>query len=140
MMRSGVNVGGEQSGHIIFSDLATTGDGMLTAIEMLRIISERRKPLEELLEGFQEFPQAIRNVRVREKVPLEALPAVMKEIRSSEKSLGDRGRIVVRYSGTEPLARVMVEAQTAELVERHTAAIARAIAATIGADGLPISS
>jgi phosphoglucosamine mutase len=134
MLRSGANLGGEQSGHIIFRDLATTGDGLLTAIELLRITAEKGQTLEQLLEGLEEYPQAICNVRVREKIPLEELPPVMDQIRASERSLGTAGRIVVRYSGTELVARVMVEAQTDELVRRHTAAIARAIEKTVGSE------
>ena len=116
MLRAGANLGGEQSGHIIFSDLATTGDGLLTTLQVLRIMAEEREPLERLLQGLEVFPQTIRNVRVREKLPLETLPLVMEQIRASEKRLGETGRIVVRYSGTELLCRVMVEAQSAEEV------------------------
>ena len=126
LLHSEANLGGEQSGHIIFRDLATTGDGLLTAIEMLRIVSETGKPLEQLVEGLIEYPQTIRNVRVKEKVPLEDLPRVSEQIRSSERSLGSSGRIVVRYSGTEPVARVMVEAETEALVDQHASAIVRA--------------
>ncbi|MBI3933903.1 MAG: phosphoglucosamine mutase [Acidobacteria bacterium] len=133
MLRLDANLGGEQSGHIIFRDLATTGDGLLTAVEMLRIISESGQDLERLVEGLQEFPQTIRNIRVREKIPLAELPALTEQIRSSEQSLGSAGRIVVRYSGTEPVVRVMVEAETEALMEFHAAAIVRAIERSIGA-------
>jgi phosphoglucosamine mutase len=133
MLRSGANLGGEQSGHIIFSDLATTGDGLLTALQVLRIMVEKNKTLEQLVEGLEVFPQTIRNIPVRERVPLEQLPPVMEQIRASERSLGSTGRVVVRYSGTELLARVMVEAQTAEQVEHHAAAITRALQETLGA-------
>ena len=133
MLRCGANLGGEQSGHILFLDLATTGDGLLTALQMLRILAEKKQTLDQLVEGMEIFPQVIRNVRVREKVPLESLPEVMARMEASRKSLGDTGRLLVRYSGTELLARVMVEAQTAEEVERHAAAIARAIEESIGA-------
>ena len=134
MLRSGVNLGGEQSGHVIFSDLATTGDGLLTALQILRIMAETGQPLEELLRGLTVFPQTLRNVRVREKTPLESMPQVMEQIRASEKSLGNSGRLLVRYSGTELLARVMVEAESAEQVDRHATAIARAIEQSIGAE------
>ncbi len=134
MLRSGVNLGGEQSGHVIFSDLATTGDGLLTALQILRIIAETGQPLEELVRGLSVFPQTLRNVRVREKTPLESMPQVMEQIRASEKSLGNSGRLLVRYSGTELLARVMVEAESAEQVDRHATAIARAIEQSIGAE------
>ena len=134
MLRSGVNLGGEQSGHVIFSDLATTGDGLLTALQILRIIAETGQPLEELVRGLSVFPQTLRNVRVREKTPLESMPQVMEQIRVSEKSLGNSGRLLVRYSGTELLARVMVEAESAEQVDRHASAIVRAIERSIGAE------
>lgn len=133
MLRSGSNLGGEQSGHVIFRDLATTGDGLLTALQMLRIVSDEQMPLEQLVQGLEIFPQTIRNVRVREKVPLEMLPQVMEQIRSSEKRLESTGRVLVRYSGTELLARVMVEAESAEEVERNASAIVRAIEQSIGA-------
>jgi phosphoglucosamine mutase len=137
MRLCGANLGGEQSGHIIFRDLTTTGDGLLTAIEILRILSEKQKTLEQLAEGLEEFPQAIRNVRVREKIPLEQLPSVMEQIHASERSLGTAGRVVVRYSGTEPLARVMVEAQTDALVKQHTGAIASALEQALGSEPPP---
>jgi phosphoglucosamine mutase len=132
MLRLGANLGGEQSGHVIFRDLATTGDGLLTAVEILRIISESGQPLDQLAAGLREFPQTIRNVRVREKIPLERLPQVTGQIRSSETSLGAAGRIVVRYSGTEPLLRVMVEAETEALVDLHAGAIVRAVEQSLG--------
>ena len=133
MLRCGANLGGEQSGHIIFRDLATTGDGLLTAIEILRIISETGQSLAQLVQDLREFPQTIRNLPVREKIPLEELPRVAEQIRASEQSLGAAGRIVVRYSGTEPVVRVMVEAETDALVEQHAAAIVRAVEQTVGA-------
>ncbi|MBI4459954.1 MAG: phosphoglucosamine mutase [Acidobacteria bacterium] len=133
MLRCGANLGGEQSGHILFLDLATTGDGLLTALQVLRILAEEGQPLEQLVGGMEIFPQVIRNVRVREKVPLESLPRVMEQIQESQQRLGEAGRVLVRYSGTEPLARVMVEANDAGEVERHASAIARVIEETIGA-------
>jgi len=132
MLRLNANLGGEQSGHIIFRDLATTGDGLLTAVEMLRIISESGQELERLVDGLREYPQTIRNLRVREKIPFSELPGVTEQIHASEQSLGTTGRIVVRYSGTEPLVRVMVEAESETLVEQHASAIVRAIEQSIG--------
>lgn len=133
MQRSGVNLGGEPSGHIIFRDLATTGDGLLTALEVLRLMAEQQCSLAELVEGLEVFPQTIRNIRVREKIPLESLPRVREEIEAGQKRLGSSGRILVRYSGTEPLARVMVEAVSAEDVEQIAAAIASALEESLGA-------
>ncbi len=123
MLARGANLGGEQSGHIIFLDEAPTGDGLLTALKVLGIMRETGKSLEELTEGLKVFPQTIRNLRVREKKPLEQLPAAQKAIAEAEQALGERGRVVVRYSGTEPLLRVMVEAETEELVEKWAARI-----------------
>ena len=132
MQRSGVNLGGEPSGHIIFRDLATAGDGLLTALEVLRLMAEQQCSLGELVEGLEVFPQMIRNIRVREKIPLESLPRVQEEIEAGQKRLGSSGRILVRYSGTEPLARVMVEGAAASDVEQVGAAIAKALEGSLG--------
>jgi phosphoglucosamine mutase len=132
MIRSGANLGGEQSGHIIFLDDATTGDGMLTAVKIASLVSIAG-PLDGLVAGLKIYPQIILNVRVRSKPPLDSLPAVATALAEAEKSLGNSGRVVVRYSGTEPLARVMVEAERAEDVDRFSRAIAAAIRSAIGA-------
>jgi phosphoglucosamine mutase len=132
MLRSGISLGGEPSGHIIFSDLSLAGDGMITLIEVLRLLAETHQPFHQLLHGYQPFPQLIRNVRVREKRPLEAIPSIAKAIAEACMHLGERGRVVVRYSGTEPVARVMVEAEDAQAVEDHTTRIAEAIESTLG--------
>jgi phosphoglucosamine mutase len=132
MLRSGISLGGEQSGHIIFADLSLAGDGMITLLEVLRLLAETGQPFDKLLRGYQPFPQLIRNVRVREKPPLEAIPSVAQAITECCLELGERGRVVVRYSGTEPLARVMVEGAEAEAVEDHTTRIAAAIEAALG--------
>ena len=132
MLRSGISLGGEQSGHIIFSDLSLAGDGMITLLEVLRLLAGTQQPFGELLRGYQPFPQLIRNVRVREKPPLEAIPIVAKAITDCCTELGERGRVVVRYSGTEPLARVMVEGENAQAVENHTTRIAEAIRSALG--------
>ncbi len=132
MQRSGTNLGGEQSGHIIFLDDSTTGDGLLTALKMACLVS-LQGPLDQLVAGLKVFPQTIVNVKVRSKPPLDSLPQVSRVLAEANSSLGDSGRIVVRYSGTEPLARVMVEAERAEDVERWSETIAFAIQSTIGA-------
>ncbi|HKW88207.1 MAG TPA: phosphoglucosamine mutase [Candidatus Acidoferrales bacterium] len=132
MLRSGANLGGEQSGHIIFLDDATTGDGMLTAVKIASLVSIAG-PLDDLVAGLKIYPQTIVNVRVRSKPPLESLPAVSRALAEAEKSLGNSGRIVLRYSGTESLARVMVEAERSEDVERYSQSIAAAIRTSIGA-------
>jgi phosphoglucosamine mutase len=132
MLRSGISLGGEPSGHLIFADLSLAGDGMITLLEVLRLLAETAQPFGELLRGFHPFPQLIRNVRVREKPPLESIPSVARAITECCTELGERGRVVVRYSGTEPLARVMVEGAEAEAVEDHTTRIAKAIESALG--------
>ncbi|HEV2488712.1 MAG TPA: phosphoglucosamine mutase [Candidatus Acidoferrales bacterium] len=133
MIRTGSNLGGEQSGHIIFLDDATTGDGMLTAVKIASLVSIAG-PLDGLVAGLKIFPQTIVNVRVRSKPPLDSLPEVSRALAEAEKSLGGSGRVVLRYSGTEPLARVMVEAERAEDVDRFSRSIAAALRSAIGAD------
>jgi phosphoglucosamine mutase len=132
MLRSGISLGGEPSGHIIFADLSLAGDGLITLLEVLRLLAETGESLGALLQGFKPFPQLIRNVRVREKPPLESIPGIARAIEQCHGELGERGRVVVRYSGTEPLARVMVEAEEAEAVRNHTARIAGAIDSALG--------
>jgi phosphoglucosamine mutase len=132
MQRIGANLGGEQSGHILFLDDATTGDGMLTAVKIASIISIMG-PLDELVADLKVFPQKIVNVRVRQKPPLSLLPDVSRLLAEAEQALGASGRVVLRYSGTEPLARVMVEAEREEDVERWTDSLAEALRASIGA-------
>ena len=132
MQRSGTNLGGEQSGHIIFLDDSTTGDGLLTALKMACLVS-LQGPLDQLVAGLKVFPQTIVNVKVRSKPPLDSLPQVSRTLAEANRSLGGSGRIVVRYSGTEPLARVMVEAERAEDVERWAQTLASAIQSSIGA-------
>ncbi len=132
MLRSGCNLGGEQSGHIIFLDDATTGDGLLTALKIACIVSLCGR-LDSLVHGLKVFPQAIVNVRVRTKPPLDSLPEVSKLLAEAQRSLADTGRVVLRYSGTEPLARIMVEAEHPADVERWVHALASALRSSIGA-------
>ena len=131
MLRSGANLGGEQSGHIIFLDDATTGDGLLTALKIACLVA-LHGPLEDLVCGLKIFPQTIVNVMVKSKPPLESLPAVSAAIEKATTTLGAAGRVVVRYSGTEPKARVMVEAERAEDVALWAETLASAIRAAIG--------
>ncbi|HVA93988.1 MAG TPA: phosphoglucosamine mutase [Candidatus Dormibacteraeota bacterium] len=131
MLRSGANLGGEQSGHIIFLDDATTGDGLLTALKIACIVAIRG-PLDGLVHGLKVFPQTIINVQVKSKPPLESLPSVSAAIDKATKTLGAAGRVVVRYSGTEPKARVMVEAEHAEDVNLWAETLASAIRTAIG--------
>ncbi len=133
MLRSGANLGGEQSGHVIFLDDAPTGDGLLTALKMACLVA-LEGPLEKQVAGLKVYPQTIVNVRVASKPELMTLPAVAAAMREAEMGLGAAGRIVLRYSGTEPLARVMVEAERDEDVRRWSERIAAAIRAEIGAE------
>lgn len=132
MQRIGANLGGEQSGHVLFLDDATTGDGMLTALKIVSLVA-LEGPLDRLVADLKIFPQKIVNVKVRSKPTLETLPEVAQALKEGQKSLGNSGRVVLRYSGTEPLVRVMVEAERGEDVERWTEAIAAAVRSSIGA-------
>jgi phosphoglucosamine mutase len=132
MLRSGSNLGGEQSGHIIFLDDATTGDGLLTALKMACLVA-LCGPLDCQIADLKVFPQTIVNVKVREKPDLDSLPKVANELQAANIALRDSGRVVLRYSGTEPKARVMVEAEKAEDVAYWSERLADAIRATIGA-------
>jgi len=134
MIKTGASLGGEQSGHILFRDMdTTTGDGILTALRVMEVMARAHKPIAELVADMKVFPQRIENVKVREKPPMEKLPAVMETIRAAERELDGNGRVVVRYSGTEKLARVMVEAESDEAMERHVKTIAAALQSAIGA-------
>jgi len=132
MQRIGANLGGEQSGHILFLDDATTGDGMLTAVKMASLVSIAG-PLDRLVADLTIYPQRIVNVRVKSKPPMESLPEISRLLREAERALGGSGRVVLRYSGTEPLARVMVEAEHEEDVDRWTETLASALRGSIGA-------
>jgi phosphoglucosamine mutase len=133
MLKTGATLGGEQSGHIIFRDgEGTTGDGMLTALRLLDVIARSRKTLAELVADLKVFPQKIQNIRVREKVPFAQIPAVQSAIEKAERELDGNGRVVVRYSGTEALARVMVEAESEEKMRSITGAIAGEIQKALG--------
>ena len=127
MIRSGAGLGGEQSGHVIFHEHATTGDGMLTAIRVLETVRDAGKDLDELTNDFKIYPQTLVNVKFRVKRPLAELDTVNAEIRKVETAFGPAGRVVVRFSGTEPLARVMVEGPELPLVESAASRIADAI-------------
>jgi phosphoglucosamine mutase len=132
MIATGAALGGEQSGHIIFTGRSTTGDGLLTALLLLDIVHRSGKSLSELVADLKVFPQVIVNVKVREKRPLEDIPAVASAIRAAEVELADSGRVVIRYSGTEALARVMIEAESEPLMRHHADTIADAIRAELG--------
>lgn len=132
MQRIGANLGGEQSGHILFLDDATTGDGMLSAVKIASIVA-LEGPLDRLAADLKIFPQKIVNVRVKSKPPIDSLPDVARLLAEARRLLGNSGRVVLRYSGTEPLARVMVEGERDEDVSRWTEELAAALRASIGA-------
>jgi phosphoglucosamine mutase len=127
MVRRDAALGGEQSGHVIFREYATTGDGILTALKLFEIARLAGTGLDELTAGLEVYPQKLVNIRVREKQGLLEHPAVAREIRRAEEALAGSGRVLVRFSGTEPLARVMVEAADAGQVDEFSASIAEAI-------------
>jgi len=134
MLKTGATLGGEQSGHVIFRDGdSTTGDGLLTALRLMDIIVRSGKSLADLVADLKVFPQKIQNVRVREKIPFAQVPAVQSAIEAAERELDGNGRVVVRYSGTESLARVMVEAESEEKMRTVTARIAAEIQQALGA-------
>jgi phosphoglucosamine mutase len=132
MLRSGSVLGGEQSGHIIFLDDSPAGDGLLTALKIASLVS-MNGVLTDLTKGLKDYPQVIVNVKVRSKPPLDTLPEVSRALSDANSALGQSGRIVLRYSGTEPLARVMVEAEHDADVQRFSQSLANAVRASIGA-------
>jgi len=132
MVRTGAALGGEQSGHVIFREYATTGDGMLTALRLSEIVKQAGVGLDELTADLKVYPQRLVNVRVREKKPLSEIPSVAEEIRRVESAFAGTGRVLVRFSGTEPLARVMVEGPDLEQVESFSDRIAEAIRREMG--------
>ena len=138
LLRLGASIGGEQSGHIILPELSLAGDGMITALCLLRALRESKKTLAEMTEGFKQYPQILLNVRVREKVPFAELASVRSEVDEVEELLSQKGRLLLRYSGTEPLARIMIEGENQFKIEGYAQKIANAIEREIGA-GAPHS-
>ncbi len=124
MRRHGAVLGGEQSGHIIMGEFLPTGDGLLTALHVLAAIKESGKPLSKLVGFVKKFPQVLLNVRVKERVPLESMAGVSAKIHSIEKTLGENGRVLIRYSGTEPLLRIMLEGPNQADLNKYAASIA----------------
>jgi len=127
MVRRDALLGGEQSGHVIFREFATTGDGLLTALRVCEVMQSSGRDLDELTAELEVYPQLLVNVRVKERRPLEEMATVQEEIRRMEAEFGDTGRVVVRFSGTEPLARVMVEGPKLDRVQHFAESIASAI-------------
>jgi phosphoglucosamine mutase len=133
MKKEGSNLGGEQSGHIIFSDYATTGDGIITALQLMAILKTKDKKLSELSSVMKTYPQELINIKVKEKKPLEEMKTVQEKIKQVEEKLGKSGRVLVRYSGTENKARVLVEGQKDSEIKALAQEIAQTIEQEIGA-------
>jgi phosphoglucosamine mutase len=133
LLRTEASIGGEQSGHIIFPRQSLAGDGQLTTILLLRAMHDTGLRLEELARGFMRYPQILVNVRVREKRPFEEVAEIARAAEETRAQLGDRGRLLLRYSGTEPLARVMIEGEQQELIEQQAKALASVIQESLGA-------
>jgi phosphoglucosamine mutase len=134
MLKHGYNLGGEQSGHLIFRDHSTTGDGLVAALQILRILKAKNQPLSKLAKCWTRFPQLVTNVKVREKKPIEQLDGVSLLVAAAEKELQSQGgRLLLRYSGTEPKIRLLVEGSDAQVLEKWSAQICSAIQAQIGA-------
>jgi len=133
MLRHGFNFGGEQSGHLIFRDFGTTGDGLVAALQMLRIVKAGQTPLSKLAKCWTRFPQLVTNVRVREKIPFAQLDGVLKLVAQAETELKSAGgRVLLRYSGTEPKARLLLEGRDAKILEKWSQKIIGAIQKQIG--------
>ena len=132
MRREGVRLGGEQSGHLVDLELGTTGDGLLTAAAVASIVAASGRTLADLAAGFRRFPQTLRNVKVREKQPLESIPGLSEAVASVERELGTSGRVLLRYSGTEALARVMIEGPDQNRIEELCGRIATVLEAELG--------
>ncbi|MBD5608280.1 MAG: phosphoglucosamine mutase [Desulfovibrio sp.] len=128
MRREGAMLGGEQSGHLIFRHYSTTGDGLLAALQILRVMREKNKPLSELAGLLKPFPQKLVNVRIEKRRPLETCSELVEVKAKIEKELGERGRVLLRYSGTEPLCRIMVEGEDADKVAEYAEELAEVAA------------
>lgn len=127
MRREGAILGGEQSGHLIFREYSTTGDGLLAALQLLRILCTKNRPLSELSGVLELYPQKLQNVHVKRKVPFEEIPAIQDALKQVEQELAGKGRVLLRYSGTESVARVMVEAEDSAKVELYTSDLAEVL-------------
>jgi phosphoglucosamine mutase len=132
MRKGGFNLGGEQSGHLIFLDQSTTGDGIVAALKVLEAMKRTGKPLSELKKAIKLFPQVLEAIRVSKKEPFEDHPEIAKSIARAQAALKDKGRVFVRYSGTEPVARVMVEGENEEEIKLLAKGIVSAIQKALG--------
>jgi phosphoglucosamine mutase len=132
MLAEGYNFGGEQSGHFIFLDHNTTGDGLISALQMLSLMKRTGKPLSELAQAMSAVPQVLLNVKVKQKPVLESIPDIDRAIQDSEARLNGSGRVVVRYSGTEPLLRIMIEGEKDSLINEVAENLAKVVRAHLG--------
>jgi phosphoglucosamine mutase len=132
MRESGYNLGGEQSGHLIFLDLSKTGDGLVTALQALALMRRRGLRLSEVVEKFRRYPQVLVNVAVKEKKPIESIPALVEAVRRVEQEFNGSGRVLIRYSGTELKARVMVEGEDERRVDELANELADAVRRALG--------
>ncbi|GMR04537.1 MAG: phosphoglucosamine mutase [Thermodesulfobacteriota bacterium] len=132
MLKKGYNLGGEQSGHVIFLDHTTTGDGIITALQVLKSMVREGKKLSELADALKTYPQVLVNVKVREKKPLDGIPKVAAALKSVEKRLKNRGRVFIRYSGTEPLARITIEGEKEKEIRDMAEELAVVLRSEIG--------
>ena len=131
LLRTGASLGGEQSGHIIFPKVSLAGDGMITTLSLLRAMASAGKSLDSLTKGFQRYPQILVNVKVREKRPFAEVAEIQDLATTTESQLGDKGRLLLRYSGTEPLARIMIEGESQTEIEGYAASLATVIRETL---------
>jgi phosphoglucosamine mutase len=132
LLKGGGSLGGEQSGHIIFPEISLAGDGMITALEVLRVVTERNRPLSALAGAYTRYPQVTLNVRVSRKPPLDSVPPIKEIINALEKEMAGKGRLLVRYSGTENVARVMIEGEDEAAIRNHAESVAQVIRGQIG--------
>lgn len=132
LLNKNCSIGGEQSGHIIFPNKSLVGDGMFTALYLLEALGVHKKTLSEMTEGFKQFPQILVNVKVREKLPFEDVPEIAQTAEQIENELGEKGRLLLRYSGTENLARVMIEGENQEIIEEQATRLAKVIENSLG--------
>lgn len=132
LLKHNLTIGGEQSGHIIFAERSLVGDGMMTSLHVLNAMTEKRKPLSAMVDGFVRYPQILVNVRVREKLPFESVPEIAESSRRLETSLNGNGRLLLRYSGTENLARVMIEGSDQNEIESQANSLAAIIKRSLG--------
>src|SRR6185503_3183482 len=134
MLRNGYNLGGEQSGHLIFRDYSSTGDGLVAALQILRIMKSKQCLLSHLSRSWTRYPQVVTNIRVREKKPFDQLDNVLQLVSQAETELkGDGGRVLLRYSGTEPKARLLIEGRDSAMIQKWSEKIAEAVKRQVGA-------